>query len=46
MKEKVYCLACEIADRKVEATEQVDGVYLCNHHVRIYRGELRSIIKK
>jgi hypothetical protein len=43
---KIYCVACEIEDRKVEATEVVDKLPLCFKHATLYHKELEPIIKK
>lgn len=43
---KKYCLACEIRGKKVEATENEDGIDLCIKHAELYRGKFDQLINK
>ncbi len=45
MKDK-YCIACEVENKKVKATEVVDNMDLCKRHARIYKLQLNPVINE
>jgi hypothetical protein len=45
MKKKLRCIACEIADKDVIATEIVDKTPLCKIHAAIYKGKFENLTR-